>query len=262
MAGGGFFKIVNQSVPKALRKLKYAPQQVKDITSYCLGGGMLDGNPFINKESLLKKGFTLKALEAVDKELRNAMDIRHVFNKWTVGEELHNKWTNDKEGNLLTALGFSETEISQANEYICGTMTLEGAPHLRTEHYEIFDCANKCGIKGKRYIHPYGHLKMLAAVQPFISGAISKTINMPRECTVGQIGEVYYDAWTMMIKAVALYRDGSKLSQPLNATLEQHPELKKMLEETTASQNYKVKEIIRKKVKMGTDAHSFCGDAG
>ncbi len=250
LAGGGFFKIVNQSVPKTLHKLGYAQPQIKEIVAYCLGRGTLEGSPIINKESLSRKEFDLKALDAVEKGMRNAMDIRHVFNKWTLGEELYNRLTENKDGNVLAALGFSETEISQTNEYICGTMTLEGAPHLRTEHYEIFDCANKCGSKGKRYIHPYGHLKMLAAVQPFISGAISKTINLPQECTIEQVGEVYYDAWTMMIKAVALYRDGSKLSQPLNAALEQHPELRKMLQEKPLRQE-RVQEIIRKKVKVG-----------
>ncbi|MEK6899924.1 MAG: vitamin B12-dependent ribonucleotide reductase, partial [Nanoarchaeota archaeon] len=251
LAGGGFFKIVNNSVPKALQKLGYSEKQTKEIISYCLGHGTFEGSPGINKEFLLQKGFTQKALEMVEKELRNSMDIRMVFNRWTLGEELYAKLMDGKEGQLLNVLGFSQEKIDLANEYICGTMTLEGAPHLRQEHYEIFDCANKCGKKGQRYIHPYGHLKMLAAAQPFISGAISKTINMPQEWTVAQIKKAYYDAWTMMIKAVALYRDGCKLSQPLNTTLEQHPEMKKMLEETTASQNYKVKEIIRKKVKVG-----------
>ena len=259
LAGGGFFKIVNQSVPKALQKLGYSSEQVKEIISYCLGHGKLEGSPAINKESLLRKGFTPKALEAVEKELRNAMDIRHVFNKWTIGEELYNKLMNGKSGDLLAVLGFSEADVALANEYICGTMTLEGAPHLRMEHYEVFDCANKCGSKGKRYIHPYGHLKMLAAVQPFISGAISKTINMPPEWTVEQIKKAYYDAWTMMIKAVALYRDGSKLSQPLNATLEQHPELKKMLEETKQETPVVTREIIRKKVKVGGQMLTLSG---
>ena len=251
LAGGGFFKIVNQSVPKALHRLGYTPQQIKEIVTYCLGRGTLEESPAINREALARKGFTTKALEAVEKGMRNAMDVRHIFNKWTIGEELHSKLMNGKSGDLLGALGFSDAEVVIANEYICGTMTLEGAPHLRVEHYEVFDCANKCGIKGKRYIHPYGHLKMLAAVQPFISGAISKTINMPPEWTVEQIKKAYYDAWTMMIKAVALYRDGSKLSQPLNATLEQHPELKRMLEETKQEAPAMTKEIIRKKSKVG-----------
>ena len=257
LAGGGFFKIVNQSVPKALFKLGYSSSQIKEIENYCLGSGTLEGTP-INKESLQRKGFSSKALEAVEKGVRNAMDIRHVFNKWTIGEELHHKLMNGKTGDLLSALGFSEMEIAQANEFICGTMTLEGAPHLRIENYEVFDCANKCGSKGRRFIHPYGHLKMLAAVQPFISGAISKTINMPPEWTVDQIKKAYYDAWTMMIKAVALYRDGSKLSQPLNATLEQHPELKRMLE-SASKEKYAVKEIIRKKIKVGPQMLTLSG---
>ena len=259
LAGGGFFKIVNQSVPKALQRLGYHQSQVKEIVTYCLGQGTLEGSPAINQESLTRKGFTPKALEAIEKGLRNAMDIRHIFNKWTIGEELHAKLMNGKSGDLLAALGFSDAEIALANEYICGTMTLEGAPHLQQQHYEVFDCANKCGAKGKRYIHPYGHLKMLAATQPFISGAISKTINMPPEWTVDQIKKAYYDAWTMMIKAVALYRDGSKLSQPLNATLNQHPELKKMLEARPKQPQYAVKEIIRKKVKVGPQMLTLSG---
>ena len=258
LAGGGYFKIVNQSVPKALHKLGYNQQQIKEIVTYCLGSGTLEGNPAVNKELLLRKGFTPKALESVEKGVRNAMDIRHIFNKWTIGEESYGKLMGSKSGDLLAALGYSDAEISLANEYICGTMTLEGAPYLQEEHYEVFDCANKCGAKGKRYIHPYGHLKMLAAVQPFISGAISKTINMPPEWTVEQIKKAYYDAWTMMIKAVALYRDGSKLSQPLNATMEQHPELKKMLE-SAPKEKYAVKEIIRKKVKVGPQMLTLSG---
>ncbi len=250
LAGGGFFKIVNQSVPKALQRLGYAETQIKEIVAYCLGHGTLVGSPFINQESLLKKGFTAKALDAVEKELRNAMDIRYAFNRWTVGEELFTKLSHGN-ADLLSALGFSEPEIAQANYYISGTMTLEGAPHLQEEHYPVFDCANKCGAKGTRYIHPYGHLNMLAATQPFICGAISKTINMPQEWTVEQIKKAYYDAWTMMIKAVALYRDGSKLSQPLNTTLEQHPELKKMLEEAKQAAPTVSRETIKKKVKVG-----------
>ena len=250
LAGGGFFKIVNQSVPKALHRLGYSEAQIKEIVAYCLGHGTLVGSPFINQESLLKKGFTAKAVDAVEKQLRNAMDIRYAFNRWTIGEELFTKLSNGN-ADLLSALGFSQQEITQANHYISGTMTLEGAPHLREEHYPVFDCANKCGATGKRYIHPYGHLNMLAATQPFISGAISKTINMPQEWTVEQIKKAYYDAWTMMIKAVALYRDGSKLSQPLNTTLEQHPELKKMLEEAKQQTPAVSRETIKKKVKVG-----------
>ncbi len=249
LAGGGYFKIVNQSVPKALQKLGYSREQIKEIIEYCLGRGTFAGSPFVNKISLLQKGLPAEKIEAIEKQLRDSMDICFLFNKWSLGEDIYNRVMPGGEGNFLEKLGFSREEINAANEYICGSKTLEGAPHLKLEHYPVFDCANRCGDKGKRFIHPYGHLKMLAAVQPFISGAISKTINMPREWTVEQIKKAYYDAWTMMIKAVALYRDGCKLSQPLNSTLENYPELKSLLE--TAEENSAVKEIIRKKVKVG-----------
>ncbi|MBI2668626.1 adenosylcobalamin-dependent ribonucleoside-diphosphate reductase [Candidatus Woesearchaeota archaeon] len=231
LAGGGFFKIVNQSVPKALQRLGYTEMQIKDIIAYCLGHAVFQGAPYVNRESLLDCGLQDKQILALEKDLHKVMDIRHVFNQWNIGEAEYTQLMNGKSGDLLTVLGFSKDEIDAANEYICGTMTMEGAPHLKEEHYAVFDCANKCGKKGQRYIHPYGHLKMVAAVQSFISGAISKTINMPRDWSVEQIKQAYYDAWKMMIKAVALYRDGSKLSQPLNTTLEESPELKKLLEE-------------------------------
>ncbi len=246
LAGGGYFKIVNQSVPKALRRLGYTEAQIKEIAGYCLGHATLQNSPYINRESLQEQGFTDQQLTAIEKQLSSAMDIRFAFTQYTLGDDFYHKLmskakgmgskpdSSTSPGDLLSVLGFTEEQINAANEYICGTMTLEGAPHLKEEHYPIFDCANRCGKKGQRYIHPYGHLKMLAAVQSFISGAISKTINMPPHWTVQQIQKAYYDAWTMMIKAVALYRDGSKLSQPLNATLEQNPELKAVLETALA----------------------------
>ncbi|MBU0470333.1 MAG: adenosylcobalamin-dependent ribonucleoside-diphosphate reductase [Nanoarchaeota archaeon] len=227
LAGGGMLKLVNKSVPPALKTLGYTDQQIKEIEAYCLGHGTLQGCPDINTESLLKKGAGIKKIEEAEKSLKSAMDLRYAFN------------------GLLE--DFSEEKISKANEYVCGTMTLEGAPHLKEEHFPVFDCANRCGSKGTRYIHPYGHLKMMAAVQPFVSGAISKTVNMPEEWTVEQIKKTYFDAWTMMIKAVALYRDGCKLSQPLNTTLEKAPELKDVLDEKEEP----VKEIIKRKVKVG-----------
>ncbi len=249
LAGGGYFKIVNQSVPAALRQLGYGEQQIQEIIQYCLGSGTLEGSPAINRLSLQAKGLSNEQIDKVQKELRNAMDIRFAFNAWTLGEAYHQSiMAGNTSGDFLNELGFTADEIAAANEYICGTMALEGAPHLKEEHYAVFDCANKCGKKGKRYIHPYGHLKMLAATQPFISGAISKTINMPREWTVEQIKQAYYDAWTMMIKAVALYRDGSKLSQPLNATLEDAPELKSILE---SGDDELVINDIKKKVLVG-----------
>lgn len=252
LAGGGYFKIVNNSVPKALRRLGYSVPQIQDIIQYCLGHAALEDSPFINWQSLRAKGLSDEQLQSVGKELRNAMDIRFVFNSWTLGKDFYEQvmtgaGNTGKQINFLAALGFTDAEISAANEHICGTMTLEGAPHLKEEHYAIFDCANKCGRKGKRYIHPYGHLKMVAAVQSFISGAISKTINMPTDWSVQQVQQAYYDAWKMMCKAVALYRDGSKLSQPLNSTLEEYPELKKILEEEV---DEGVQEV-RKKVMLG-----------
>ncbi len=257
LAGGGFFKIVNQSVPKALRRLGYSDQQIKEIVHYCIGQATLDKSPEINVQSLRQKGMTESQLAAVEKELRSAMDIRYVFNSWTLGQEWYAERMKGKEGkaerDILMVLGFSPSQIDAANKYICGTMTLERAPHLKQEHYPIFDCATKCGKTGKRYIHPYGHLKMVAAVQAFISGAISKTINMPPDWTVEQIKQTYYDAWAMMTKAVALYRDGSKLSQPLNATLEQNPELKQVLEDVEEEENLLTIPVteVRKKIILG-----------
>ncbi len=253
LAGGGYFKIVNQSVPKALERLGYTEDQCDDIITYCLGRGTFYGSPFINGETLRKKGLSEQQVNTVEKELRNAMDIRFCFNAWTLGKDFYNSVLSKHKdaSDILTALGFTEAQVDAANEYICGSMTIEGAPHLKEEHYAVFDCANKCGKKGQRYIHPYGHLKMLAATQPFISGAISKTINMPNDWTIEQIKQAHYDAWTLMIKAVALYRDGSKLSQPLNTTLEEFPELKTLLEEPEAVPVASRVEV-RKKVNVGS----------
>ncbi len=249
LAGGGYFKIVNNSVPSALRRLGYNGQEIEEILQYCIGHGTFVGSPGVHKERLLDCGLSEEQILGIEKELRNTMDITFVFNQWTLGKEFYERVMNGREGHVLNALGFSNEEIAEANVYICGAMTIEGAPHLKQEQYAMFDCANKCGKTGKRYIHPYGHLKMLAAVQPFISGAISKTINMPREWTVEQIKQAYYDAWTMMIKATALYRDGSKLSQPLNATLDENVELKKLLEEENDDEQ--MMQEIRKKIMIG-----------
>ncbi len=255
LAGGGYFKIVNQSVPKALRQRGYTEQQINEIIDYCIGKGTLEGSPFINRESLQRKGFTETQLNAVEQELKNGMAISFAFNQWMLGKDFYDRVMNSagsdtkEKGDFLHALGFTAAEINAANDYICGTMTLEGAPHLNAEHLPVFDCANKCGIKGQRYIHPYGHLKMVAAVQSFISGAISKTINMPQDWTVEQIKQAYYDAWKMMCKAVALYRDGSKLSQPLNATLESNADFKEVLEDNTIAEV--PANEIRKTIKIG-----------
>ena len=223
LAGGGFFKIANQSMAKALLRLGYTEQQVKDMENYAKGHGTLVGCPAINPQVLRDKGFTDADLQKVEANLKTAFDIRFAFAPFSIGEEalkragLSESQVADRELNVLKALGFSEAQINDANEYVCGTMTIEGAPHLKPEHLPVFDCANKCGAKGTRFIAYDAHLKMMAAAQPFISGAISKTINMPNEATLVDIEAAYTKSWKYMLKAVALYRDGSKLSQPLNS---------------------------------------------
>jgi ribonucleoside-diphosphate reductase alpha chain len=227
LAGGGYLKIVNQSVPKALRRLGYSEEQIRDIVAYCVGHGTLVGCPTISHEQLRHKGFTDRELALIESLLPNAFDLRFVFTRWVLGEEFclrlgfTREQLEDPAFDLLRALGFSEEEIQAANEYVCGTMTVEGAPHLRPEHLPVFDCANKCGKRGTRFIDYMAHVRMMAAVQPFISGAISKTVNMPAEATVNDVAQVYLQAWRMGLKAIALYRDGSKLSQPLSTRSEE-----------------------------------------
>lgn len=224
LSGGGYFKIVNQSVHKALIKLGYTERQIEEIEKFCKGHGTLIGCPSINAQSLKKLGFTQDKIDEIEKQLDNVFDIRFAFNKWVLGDSFckslgfTEEQLNDPNFDMLKALGFTDEEIEIANDYICGTMMLEGAPHLKAEHLPIFDTAVKCGKRGTRFIPYMAHLRMMAAAQPFITGAISKTVNMPAEATVEDIRKVYHDAWRMMLKAIALYRDGSKLSQPLNTT--------------------------------------------
>ncbi len=225
LAGGGYFKIVNQSVHIALSRLGYTAQQIEDIEKYCKGRGTLTGCPHINRQTLKEKGFTPEALDAIEKQLDAVFDVKFAFNKWSLGDgfckttlNFTEEQLNDFSFNMLEALGFTKRQIEEANEYICGTMTVEGAPHLKDEHLPVFDCANKCGSKGQRYIAYMAHVRMMAAVQPFISGAISKTVNMPAEASVDEVADVYMESWKLGVKANALYRDGSKLSQPLNST--------------------------------------------
>ena len=225
LAGGGYFKIINQSVPVALTNLGYSDAQTADIIAYCMGRGTLKGAPGINHETLAAKGLTPEVLASVEKELPQAFDITFAFNKWVLGEEFCTSKLGIKaedlepvDSNILKLLGFSAAEIEAANEYVCGTMTVEGAPHLKAAHLPVFDCASKCGRKGVRYIPADNHIGMMAAAQPFISGAISKTINLPFEANLDDVAKSYKKSWNMMLKANALYRDGSKLSQPLNAT--------------------------------------------
>ena len=223
LVGGGYFKIVNQSLKPALEALGYNKVQIGEIVNYVRGHATLKDCPHINQESLKTKGFTEKEIIMVEAQLNGVFELKFAFNKFALGEEfcrnnlgMGDNELNDMEFDMLSALGFSKEQIEEANEYVCGTMTVEGAPYLKEQHYAVFDCANKCGKKGKRYIPYFGHLRMMAAAQPFISGSISKTVNMPENCSRGDIQKAYMESWEMMLKCNAIYRDGSKLSQPLN----------------------------------------------
>jgi ribonucleoside-diphosphate reductase alpha chain len=226
LAGGGYWKIINRAVPEALRALGYRESDIAEIEAYAVGHGSLSNAPAINVSTLKAKGFTDEALAKAEAALPTAFDIKFAFNKWTFGEDfLRDTLKLEPEAiaapnfDLLTALGFSKREIEAANVHICGAMTVEGAPHLKAEHYSVFDCANPCGKIGKRYLSVESHIRMMAASQPFISGAISKTINMPNDATVEDCKSAYLLSWKLALKANALYRDGSKLSQPLNSQL-------------------------------------------
>jgi len=222
LSGGGYFKIINQAVPATLRNLGYDESQIDAIINYAKGYATIKGAPHINFDSLAAKGFTQDDLERVDKGMLSAFEISFAFNIWSLGEDCLKRLGfkaeqyNAPNFNLLQALGFNKAQISEANTYVCGTMTTEGAPFLKEEHYPIFDCANRCGTIGQRYIHAHGHIKMMAAAQPFLSGAISKTINLPNEANVEEIKDCYQLSWELGLKANALYRDGCKLSQPLS----------------------------------------------
>ena len=222
LSGGGYFKIINQSVPAALKNLGYSEKETEAIIKYAAGSGSFAGAPFINHQTLSEKGFIADEIKRLDAAAITAFEIGFVFNKYTLGEECLQRLGfspeqyNDFEWSLIEALGFSDEEIEAANDYICGTMMLEGAPLLKDEHLPVFDCANRCGRKGQRYIHAHGHIRMMGATQPFISGAISKTINLPHEAMVEEIADAYLLSWELGLKACALYRDGSKLSQPLS----------------------------------------------
>jgi ribonucleoside-diphosphate reductase alpha chain len=226
LAGGGYFRIINRVVPAALAKLGYSAAEIEAITRYAVGHGTLKDAPVINHAALKAKGFTESALEALESQLATAFDIKFAFNKWTLGEEFcraafgfTDTQLNDVGFDMLAALGFSKADVEQANTYCCGAMTLEGAPHLKSQHLPVFDCANPCGRIGKRSLSVESHIRMMSAAQPFISGAISKTINMPNAATVEQCKDAYMLSWKLGLKANALYRDGSKLSQPLQSAL-------------------------------------------
>ena len=244
LAGGGYFKIINRSVPAALENLGYGSAQIEEIISYAVGHGSIGNGPAINHTTLASHGFGAAELAKVDAALESAFDIRFVFNQWTLGEEfctqvlgIPAEKLNDPTFDLLRSLGFSRADIEAANNHVCGTMTLEGAPHLKTEHYHIFDCANPCGKTGKRFLSVDSHITMMAAAQSFISGAISKTINMPNDATIEDCQKAYELSWSLGVKANALYRDGSKLSQPLAASLvEDDDDAQEVLESGSAQE--------------------------
>ena len=264
LAGGGYFKIINQSVPAALEKLGYSSSQTAEIVAHAVGHGSLGQAPAINHTSLIGHGFGPREIEKVEAALPSAFDIKFVFNQWTLGEDFCRNTLGipaeklaDPTFDLLRHLGFTKAQIDAANDHVCGTMTLEGAPFLKTEHYSVFDCANPCGKTGKRYLSVDAHIYMMAAAQSFISGAISKTINMPNSATIEETLAAYELSHSLGIKANALYRDGSKLSQPLaSALVEDDEEAEDIL--TNGSQQEKavvlaekiieriiVKEIVR-----------------
>ena len=264
LAGGGYFKIINQSVPAALEKLGYGSAQSAEIIAYAVGHGSLGNCPGINTTALIGHGFGPREIEKIESALPSAFDIRFVFNQWTLGEEFCKGTLGipaaklaDPTFDLLRHLGFTRAQIEAANDHVCGTMTLEGAPFLKPEHYSVFDCANVCGKKGTRYLSVDSHIYMMAAAQSFISGAISKTINMPNSASIGETLAAYELSHSLGIKANALYRDGSKLSQPLaSALVEDDDEAEEILATGSAQEKATVlaekivekiivKEIIR-----------------
>lgn len=239
LAGGGYFKIINQAIPQSLERLGYTESQINSIVQYAKGSGSLEGCPHINYESLKSKGFSDNILNKIEKMLPSVFELSFAFNRYTLGDEfckdvlkLSDEKLNSFDLNILKEIGFKKEEITTANDYVCGTMTIEGAPFLKHEHYPVFDCANKCGKNGTRYIQAEAHINMMAAAQPFISGAISKTINLPNHASLDDIKDAYLRSWKLGLKANALYRDGSKLSQPLNSvSVEEYEELLEKKEE-------------------------------
>ena len=255
LAGGGYFKIINRTVPEALRRLGYDKAQIEDIVAYAVGNGTLADAPGIDHAALIGRGFTPEALEKLENALASCFDIRFAFNKWTLGDDfcaevlgLGRAVLNDVSFDMLDALGFTPREVSQANTYCCGAMTLEGAPHLAEEHLPVFDCANPCGRVGKRCLSAESHIRMVAAAQPFITGAISKTINMPNDATVEECKDAYLLSWQLGLKANALYRDGSKLSQPLQSAVLDDDELLENLPDEPATAVTAVAERIVERV--------------
>nr|HMQ93790.1 vitamin B12-dependent ribonucleotide reductase [Amaricoccus sp.] len=263
LAGGGYFKIINRGVPQALRNLGYREAEVAEIVAHAVGHGTIGNAPEINPTALIGHGFGADEIAKIEAALPTAFDIRFVFNQWTLGEAfctevlgIPSEKLLDPAFDLLRHLGFSKAQVEAANHHVCGTMTLEGAPHLKPEHYAVFDCANLCGKIGTRYLSVESHIRMMAAAQSFVSGAISKTINMPNDATIGDCKAAYELSWSLGVKANALYRDGSKLSQPLSSALiEDDEDLEEVLTEAPLAERVTVlaekvvEKIILKEVE-------------
>ncbi|MCI4664085.1 MAG: vitamin B12-dependent ribonucleotide reductase [Neomegalonema sp.] len=260
LAGGGYFKIINRSAPRALEALGYGELEIKSIVDYAVGRGTLKGAPGVNHAALEARGFGEEEIQKVEAQLSEAFDIRFVFNRWVLGDDfckntlkISDEKLNDPTLDLLKEVGFSKAEIEDANIFVCGAMTLEGAPFLKAEHLHVFDCANPCGRKGVRFLSTSAHIEMMAAAQPFISGAISKTINMPNSASIEDCQDAYVKSWRLGLKANALYRDGSKLSQPLASQLLEDDETtddlaEELAEQSTAERAARVAERIVEKV--------------
>jgi ribonucleoside-diphosphate reductase alpha chain len=242
LAGGGYFKIINRSVPEALRRLGYSPAETSEIVAYVSGTNTLLGEPPINRATLKAVGFTDEDLDKVEDALPGVFELSLAFAPWVLGKEAYERLGvgSAKIGqpgfNILKHLGFTSQQIQDANDVIVGRMTIEGAPFLKAEHYPVFDCANRCGRTGERFLAPMSHVKMMAATQPFLSGAISKTVNLPNDATVADVRQIYEEGWKLGLKAVALYRDGCKSSQPLNSTSDSKSEQKEEAAPAAAAQ--------------------------
>ena len=248
LAGGGYFKIINQSIPPALKQLGYSQANITEIVNYCKGHGTLKGAPHINHLSLIAKGFTAEVIAKIEQALPFAFDLAFIFNRHTIGDSFLQGTLKlgarleAADFNLLGHLGFSKEQVRAANDYVCGTMTIEGAPHLSREHYPVFDCATRCGRYGTRSLAYTSHIHMMAAAQPFLSGAISKTINLSNEASVSDVKDAHELSWKLMLKAIAIYRDGSKLSQPLNNQTDEET----VLEESEGERVSTVERIVEK----------------
>jgi len=255
LAGGGYFKIINQAVPKALETLGYNAEKVTEIVDYAVGKGSLKGAPGIDHKALQNKGFSEKELDALEQALKGAFEIKFAFNEWTLGRSfcietlgISESDLSDLSFNLLKHLGFSDEDIDRANVYCCGAMTLEGAPHLEAEHLPVFDCANRCGPRSSRWLSADSHIRMMASSQPFISGAISKTINLDGDASIEECKDAYMLSWRLGLKANALYRDGSKLSQPLSAMTLNEEDANEILEESQSERASRVAQRVVERI--------------